>query len=308
MSAENSDRLKKISGFALGGGALVLIISAAYSFSRPSGTSSDVSNPHAGLAQSQAPGDVDAMIASLALRLQDEPSDLEGWTMLGWSYFQTGRPAEAARAYRRALALSPQDADLWSALGEAQFESEVDRREAPQSFDRALALNPKQIRARYFRALIKSDAGDRTGAVEDLLALLRESPPGAEWAPEIRQAALKMAGESGIDIRGRLPADQPVTAAIPGPTAEQMASAEALPPEEQQQMIAGMVDRLAARLAAGPKDADGWVRLMRARMVLGEGEAAGNALRSGLAAFAGDPAAQNRLRAAAKEFQVPTVD
>jgi hypothetical protein len=44
---------------------------------------------------------------------------------------------------------------------------------------------------------------------------------------------------------------------------------------------------------------------MRSRMVLGEAEAAGEALRSALAAFQGDAATQGRLRSAAAEFGVP---
>jgi cytochrome c-type biogenesis protein CcmH len=63
-------------------------------------------------------------------------------------------------------------------------------------------------------------------------------------------------------------------------------------------MIRAMVDRQAAQLKAHPRDADGWLRLMRSRMVLGDPAAASAALRDALAAFAGDPAAQARLRAA----------
>jgi cytochrome c-type biogenesis protein CcmH len=70
-------------------------------------------------------------------------------------------------------------------------------------------------------------------------------------------------------------------------------------------MVRGMVERLAARLRQNPRDADGWIRLMRSRMVLNDRAAAGEALRSGLGAFANDPAAQGRLRAAARELGVP---
>jgi hypothetical protein len=44
---------------------------------------------------------------------------------------------------------------------------------------------------------------------------------------------------------------------------------------------------------------------MRSRMVLNEPEAAAEALRSALAAFAGDAATQQRLRTAAQELGVP---
>lgn len=78
-----------------------------------------------------------------------------------------------------------------------------------------------------------------------------------------------------------------------------------MPPSQQSEMVRGMVDRLASRLKREPKDAQGWMRLMRARMVLGEAEAASEALRSGLAAFKGDAGTQAQLNRAADELGVP---
>jgi cytochrome c-type biogenesis protein CcmH len=70
-------------------------------------------------------------------------------------------------------------------------------------------------------------------------------------------------------------------------------------------MVKGMVDRLANRLKSNPKDADGWMRLMRARMVLGDVDAAQAALRSGLSTYSGDAATQAKLNRAADELGVP---
>jgi cytochrome c-type biogenesis protein CcmH len=100
-------------------------------------------------------------------------------------------------------------------------------------------------------------------------------------------------------------AESVATAAIPGPTPEQMAAASSIPPSQQDAMVQGMVDGLARRLQANPKDATGWIRLMRARMVLGETDAASEALQSGLAVFEGDAAVQAQLNTAANELGVP---
>ncbi len=70
-------------------------------------------------------------------------------------------------------------------------------------------------------------------------------------------------------------------------------------------MVRGMVDRLAARLAKEPKDAAGWIQLMRARMVLGEGDAAAQALASARRTFAGDKPALAQLDEAAQTLGVP---
>jgi cytochrome c-type biogenesis protein CcmH len=62
---------------------------------------------------------------------------------------------------------------------------------------------------------------------------------------------------------------------------------------------------LAARLKAQPRDASGWIRLIRSRMVLGDPEAARSALEDSLSAFADSPPAQAKLRAAAMSMGVP---
>ena len=57
-----------------------------------------------------------------------------------------------------------------------------------------------------------------------------------------------------------------------------MRAAEAMAPADRSAMIRGMVDRLASRLEKSPRDADGWIKLMQSRMVLGETELAKQAL------------------------------
>jgi cytochrome c-type biogenesis protein CcmH len=84
-----------------------------------------------------------------------------------------------------------------------------------------------------------------------------------------------------------------------------MEAARGIPPSEQDAMVRAMVDGLANRLRQNPRDAEGWIRLMRSRMVLGDSNAARDALRSGLAAFQDDRATQQRLRTAANELGVP---
>ena len=64
--------------------------------------------------------DVNAMIERLAARLKTTPQDLEGWRMLGWSYFHTTRYEQAATAFGRALELDPGSAELKLSYEEAK--------------------------------------------------------------------------------------------------------------------------------------------------------------------------------------------
>ena len=63
--------------------------------------------------------DVNAMIERLAARLKTTPQDVEGWRMLGWSYFHTTRYEQAATAFGRALELDPGSAELKLSYEEA---------------------------------------------------------------------------------------------------------------------------------------------------------------------------------------------
>ena len=263
------------------------------------------------------PGDdLPTMIAGLEDKMRAQPGDGDGWRLLASAYFQAQRYTDAAGAYARATRLLPDRADIWSGLGEAQTlaVNAVDAT-AHDAFERALKLDPKDARARYFLAVEKDVRGDHKAAVEDWLALLRDGPPDAPWAQSVHDLVVKVASRNRIDIKGRLPDvapapalasnGDPARAAIPGPSMDQIRDAARLSPGDQAAMARGMVDRLAQRLAAQPDDFDGWVRLMRAQMVLGDGKAAGDSLASARRAFAGKGEALARLTDAARALNVP---
>jgi cytochrome c-type biogenesis protein CcmH len=63
-----------------------------------------------------------------------------------------------------------------------------------------------------------------------------------------------------------------------------------------------MVDGLADRLKKSPRDVEGWTRLMRSRVVLGEWQVATTAFHKALEVFRGDSAATSKITAAATEL------
>jgi tetratricopeptide (TPR) repeat protein len=152
--------------------------------------------------------DVNTMIQRLAARLENTPEDVEGWRMLGWSYFNTGRYEQAATAYARALELDPGSAEV--------------------------KLSYEEAKAKASRLRI-----------------------------------------------------------------EKITQSEAMPPRERDTEIRSMVDRLADRLESSPRDVEGWTRLMRSRVVLGESEVAAIAFRKALEVFKDDSAASGKITAAA---------
>jgi cytochrome c-type biogenesis protein CcmH len=264
------------------------------------------------MAPQQQAGSTEAMAAALREQLRQDPDNDRGWFMLGMAYRDSGRFAEAAQAFRRASELQPRNASYLAYLAEILLANGHDNppTEATALFRRALAIEPGNPQARYYLATIKDMGGNHRGAIDDLVALLREAPADAPWLEQVRGAAVAIARDNHIDIGGRLPPPRApqgsaATAAIPGPTPQQMQAARSIPPSQQDQMVRTMVDGLAARLRQNPRNADGWIQLMRSRMVLNDPTAAREALHSALAAFQGDAATQGRLRTAARELGIP---
>ena len=260
---------------------------------------------------------VDEVITTLEARLKANPSDAEGWRMLGWSYYQTQRYAEAATAMKRATVLDPKNPEYFSMLGEALVLASKDGDGVPPdasaAFDAALALDPKEPRARYFHAVRLDLDGKHQAALDEWFALLKESPADAPWAGDVREVIQQVGKKNHIDIAAKLAAISPAPAAngfkttgqdiasagIPGPTRDQIQAATALPKGTQDQMIQGMVDGLETKLKANPANAQGWIMLMRSRIQLGQQKQAAEALQGGLAAFKNDGATSRQLREAA---------
>ncbi len=256
--------------------------------------------------------DVNAMISSLEAKLKANPNDAEGWRMLGWSFFETGRFAEAATAYRKATQLAPTNADYWSSLGEALVlagPGDVPK-DASAAFKRALSLDAKDPRSRYFLGVEQDMAGKHSEAIETWVALLKDTPAGAPWEADVRKTIEQVADKEKIDVKARLAAIRPAAPTgpaaalngIPGPSREQMAAASKLPPGAQEEMVRGMVDGLAAKLEANPKQPDRWMMLIRSRMMLGQGREAAQALQQAIAA---NPESRAELVQAAKTWGVP---
>ena len=71
-------------------------------------------------------------------------------------------------------------------------------------------------------------------------------------------------------------------------SSEAMAAAKDMNEADRGAMIRGMVDRLATRLKQNGDDVEGWLRLVRAYMVMGERDKAASALADARQAVAND--------------------
>lgn len=257
--------------------------------------------------------DVDTMIAKLSARLEKEPGDGEGFRMLGWSYLMTGRPQQAIAPYRRALQLLPEQASVQSGYAEALVGVAGGKvtPEAKAGFDKALQLDPKEPRARYFAGLWLAQNGKGGEALERWIDLANSAPADAPWQPEVQTKIRDEAARQGIDVSSRLKVKAATTAGtaaagtVPPPDPGKAAAVAQLPPEQQQASIGGMVEGLATRLKSNPKDAKGWAMLVKSRMVLKQDKQAAADLAVARKALASDAAGLAEVNAAARDAGVP---
>lgn len=309
----------------------VAALAAATGQSPPAVPAPAQSSAPAGAAPAgQAPAglaSVDEMIDRLAQRLEKSPGDADGWRMLGWSYSGIGRYAESAAAYAKAVALQPGNAAFRAAQGEALVNAAggAVRADAAQAFNEAVKLDPGEPRSRYFLALAKEQAGNKQAALDDLMLLLSEAKPSDTWAGEVEEHARALASALGVaggtaataqaapasgGILAKLQQEATAGASAPPPhargepTAADVKNAEAIPDAERSAMIRNMVDGLQRRLDASPRDAEGWIKLVRSRAVLGEPDRAKAALVRATEVFADAPQEAGRILAAAKELGV----
>ena len=244
----------------------------------------------AGTARPPAAGasDVDGNIEGLALRLQQNPSDAEGWRMLGWSYFNTGRYGEAAAAYAKAAALRPDNNDFQSSYAEALVQA-AGGQVAPELrkiFEAVLARDPAELRSRFYMALAREQAGELERALKLWMALVADAPAGAGWVADVNTRI------AGIKARtAGLPPTKPEVSVNLSGKGHQSATDE-------------MIARLAARLESNPLDRDGWAMMIRSRSVIGDMAGARAALTRARSIFAGDAATLKVVEAVAGSLGV----
>ncbi|WP_042700064.1 c-type cytochrome biogenesis protein CcmI [Azospirillum sp. B506] len=223
------------------------------------------------------PKSVLAAMDKLKAQLAENPSDLQGWLILGQAYAKMGRNTDAADALRHAVALNKDDVEVQGLFAETLVSANdgMVPEEAVAAFDAVLAKEPKDPRARFFAALARFQAGDQQGALDRWSALMAESPADAPWVPVVRDQIREAAVALNLDPAKVTP--QPLPPEQKGQSQQAAPNAQANPQGTaqgngagQDEMIRGMVANLAAKLDADPSDVDGWLKLARSYGVLGD--------------------------------------
>jgi len=249
------------------------------------------------LAAARGTQSVDGLIAQVETHLERNPDDGRGWEVIAPIYARLGRFEDAVKARRNALRLNGETAEREAALGEAMVfaANGVVTTEAKATFEKAVALDAGEVQARYFLGLAAEQDGNRVQAAATWRALIDSAPPDARWLDFVRRALARVEGGTmpGGPSGGR--SGSPSAGPSSGPSEEQVAASADLSPDQRNVMIRGMVERLSERLHRDGSDVEGWLRLVRSYMVLGDPDKARAAVVDARRALAGDPGKLQRL-------------
>ena len=222
-------------------------------------------------------------VAQIERHLAQNPTDGRGHEVVAPVYMQMGRFDDAVRSLTEAVRLLGPTATRLSALGQARVAQAggVVTAAARADFERAVALDGLDMRARFFLALALEQDGDKARAIAAFRAIAAETAP---------------ASPIGAAVAAKIAELQPQT--------QTGAAIAAMPQNDQTQMIRAMVAGLAQRLETNPNDVDGWLRLIRSYAVLGDRGAADAALAKARTIFATNAAMLRRIDEEAQSLKL----
>ncbi len=128
-------------------------------------------------AQSAAPAASESdRIAAFERKTRANPNDAEAWTELGNAYFDSNQFEKSISAYKKSLEIAPNNANVWTDMGVMYRRSDKPE-EAIKAFDQAIAVDPKHEVSRLNKGIVLlHDLKDMNGAIEAWEGLLEVNP------------------------------------------------------------------------------------------------------------------------------------
>jgi len=232
------------------------------------------------------------------------PDDLQGYMLLAQNEARMVNFAAAAAAQENLLRIKAESvtAEDIADYGEllVMAAGGYVSPEAETAFRAALARDETDGRSRYYIGLMMIQTGrpDITFRLWD--GLLRRGPADADWIEPILAQIETVAQLAGVNYT--VPAIG--TGDARGPSAEDIENAGQMTPAERMEMIGGMVEGLSNRLATEGGPPQDWARLITSLAIMGNPDQALAVYTNAMEVFAGDPGAEDIIRAAGSQAGV----
>lgn len=143
---------------------------------------------------------VEKMVAEFAAKMEQDPTNLQGWAMLARSYRMMGRNEEAAKAYARTGSFIESDpqlladyADTLAANANGSFAGKP-----LQLINQALKLDPNNLLALWLSGTASFNAGNYKAAVQTWEKLAQQIPPDTDEARAIKGSIAEARSKGGL--------------------------------------------------------------------------------------------------------------
>ena len=212
------------------------------------------------------------LVERLREAVASRPDELQGQQFLAQSEARLGNYAAARAAQSAVIRLKGEAVGASDFVTMAQmYITEADGYVSPEAeaaLRRALRADRTDPVARYFlgQMWLQNDRPDRAFGLWS--QLLNEGPEEAPWIAPIRQSIDDIAWLAGVDYTQ--PAPSEMATDMPGPSVQDIENAGEMTPEERQEMVQSMVQRLNDRLATEGGTPEEWARLISAYGSLGD--------------------------------------
>lgn len=188
-------------------------------------TQAEASDPHAMDSAQFAEA-----VAQMAERMQNEPDNLEGWSILARSYARLGQLDQAIAAFERAIKLAPKDARLLADLADSvalKNDRSLEGRPT-ELINQALKLEPENPKALALAGTAAFNRKDYKAAVKHWELLEKVTPGDAGFMSQLQTSIAEARSLGGMPARAAAPSVVPTATAAPAdapkPTAEAAAA------------------------------------------------------------------------------------
>ncbi len=153
-----------------------------------------------GIKQKVAQQDVEKMVAGLAAKMEQDPSNLKGWAMLARSYKVMDRPKDAEKAYDRAGAYLDSDAQLLADYADVAASNANGNFEGkPQAIiNRALKADPNNMMALWLAGTADYTRGNYKGAIQVWGRLAKLLPADSEDIKMIQGSIMEARSKANL--------------------------------------------------------------------------------------------------------------
>lgn len=188
---------------------------------------------HAGAGGEQPLPSMDVLVERLAAKMAENPDNLEGWVMLGRSYFAINQPAKALQALEQAFGLAPENPEVILSYAQAIAANSQGRLAGrpAELIAEALEIDPGSPTGRWLDGLRIYQTEDFAGAVSRWESLLADLDPESEEAAELREFIADARERAGASPSPAGEDSEPVSAEVSAATpAPETATEQRAPP------------------------------------------------------------------------------